>query len=306
MLQDLASNAYKWVESYIYHPTLTQKFIAFLLLPLSFIYAFFVWCKKLISRQKDFDIKILSIGNLSLGGSGKTPLCIAIANEFSGGFIVLRGYKRTSKGLVIVCQNGKILTDVDVSGDEAMEYANSVKNANVIVSENRDIAIRKAKELGARYVLLDDGFGKFHIKKFNILLRPYPAPTFNFAIPSGGYRYPISFYKFADFIAENGVDFFRQSEILDPTPKMVLVTAIANPTRLKPFFRQTCGQIFFPDHYRFNKAELEQILKTYNATSLLMTQKDYVKVEHFKLPISLITLKTTLSNNLKNAIQSQI
>lgn len=110
-----------------------------------------------------------------------------------------------------------------------MEYATSVKNANVIVSENRDKAIFEAKNLGAKYILLDDGFSKFHIKKFNILIRPNPAPKLNLTIPSGGYRYPVSFYKFANFIAEQDRDYFRYSEILNPTPKMVLVTAIANP-----------------------------------------------------------------------------
>ena len=75
----------------------------------------------------------------------------------------------------------------------AMEYAKSVKNVNVIVSENRDIAIKEALNLGAKYVLLDDGFGKFHIKKFNVLIRPSAKPYFDFVLPSGAYGiYSIS------------------------------------------------------------------------------------------------------------------
>lgn len=249
---------------------------------------------------------IISVGNLTLGGSGKTPLCIAIANEFEGGFIVLRGYKRESKGCIEICKNGQILTDVKTSGDEAMEYAKSVRNANVIVSENRDEAIELARNLGARYVLLDDGFGKFHIKKFSIIVRPSSQPKFKFSLPSGAYRYPPSFAKFADFEAVCGRDFTRESEIINPTPKMVLVTAIANPARLGEHFAATIAQVFYPDHHAFTRDELEQILKTHDATSLLMTRKDFVKVEEFNLPISLITLKTTLSSEFKELIASKI
>ncbi|QKF62854.1 tetraacyldisaccharide 4'-kinase [Campylobacter mucosalis] len=293
-----------WADDYFYRPNFIQKLVSILLLPLCAIYSCVVCLKQKLATQKDFGIKILSIGNLSLGGSGKTPLGIAIANEFSGAFIILRGYKRQSKGLVKVALNGEILTDVKTSGDEAMEYATSVKNANVIVSENRDKAIFEAKNLGAKYILLDDGFSKFHIKKFNILIRPNPAPKLNLTIPSGGYRYPVSFYKFANFIAEQDRDYFRYSEILNPTPKMVLVTAIANPLRLEPFFYKTIAQVFFEDHHAFTHQELEQILKKYNATSLLMTKKDFVKAQNFGIKISLISLKTELSQNFKNVIKT--
>ncbi|EJP75597.1 MULTISPECIES: tetraacyldisaccharide 4'-kinase [Campylobacter] len=299
-------NLHTWANRYFYRPSLPQKLLAYALLPLSLVYTAIIWIKKISSCKKDFGIKILSVGNLSLGGSGKTPLCIAIANEFKGAFIVLRGYKRATKGMLVVCKNGEILADTRTSGDEAMEYAISVKDANVIVSENRDEAIEFAKNAGARYVLMDDGFGKFHIKKFDILLRPAPKPALNFTIPSGAYRYPVSFYKFADFIAEPGQTHFRKSRIENPTPKMVLVTGIANPARLEPFFKDTLAQIFYPDHYSFCKDELAQILKEREASSLLMTRKDYVKVRDFGLPISLITLETTLSEEFKTLIQSKI
>lgn len=306
MFKGLKAKIYIWANEYFYRPNNTQKLISYSLFPLSLVYNLIIYIKKIISHEKDFGIKILSIGNLTLGGSGKTPLGIAIANEFNGAFIILRGYGRNSKGLVEVCINGNILTDTKTSGDEAMEYAISVNSANVIVSENRDKAIKKAKNMGAKYIILDDGFGKFNIKKFNILIRPNPLPVTNFSIPSGAYRYPISFYKFADFIAKEGVTHFRTSNIENPTKNMLLVTAIAAPIRLKQFFNQTIGQIFYPDHYQFTLKELENLLKKYNATSLLMTQKDFVKVQNFNLPISVIRLHTTLSDKLKNAIKQEI
>ena len=275
-------------------------------MPLSFIYFLIVVFKKFTARKIDFGIKVISVGNLTLGGSGKTPLCVAIAKNFEGAFIILRGYKRKSKGMQVVARDGEILLDVAASGDEAMIYATSLKNANVIVSEDRKIAINYAKKHGAKYILLDDCFSKFDIAKFDILVRPRPEPRLKFCLPSGAYRYPFSFYKFGDFVAIEGQTHFRKSEILNKSEKMVLVTAIANPERLKPFFDECIARVFFPDHYDFSKDELEEILKRYGATSLLMTQKDYVKAKDFGLRVSLITLEVTLSEEFKKVLAQQI
>ena len=297
---------YAFAQDYFYTPNLWQKCLAIALLPLSWIYCAGVILKSKFSKALDFGIPIISIGNLTLGGSGKTPLGIAILNEFEGGFVVLRGYGRASKGLTKVAISGEILTDVKTSGDEAMEYAKSVKNANVIVSENRDIAINEAKKMGAKYVLLDDGFGKFHIKKFNVLIRPSAMPYFDFVLPSGAYRYPSKFYAKADYVVKEGEDFTRASEIINQTKKMVLVTAIANPQRLEPYFSLCVGHEIYPDHYAFSRDELAKILAHYSATSLLVTRKDAVKMEEFGLPLSVIALKTTLADKFKRIIKEKI
>ena len=306
MFKKLNIFLHSWANDYFFRPNFFQILLAFLLLPLSFIYFLIVVLKKFTARKIDFGIKIISVGNLTLGGSGKTPLCVAIAKNYEGAFIILRGYKRKSKGMQVVARDGKILLDVAASGDEAMIYATSLKNANVIVSEDRKIAIKYAKEQGAKYILLDDGFSKFDIAKFDILVRPNPEPRLKFCLPSGAYRYPFNFYKFADFVAIEGQTHFRKSEILNKSEKMVLVTAIANPARLEAFFSECVGQVFFPDHYDFSKDELEEILKRYDAVSLLMTQKDYVKVKDFGLRVSLITLEVTLSEEFKELLAQQI
>ena len=306
MFKKLNIFLHTWANDYFFRPNFFQILLAFLLLPLSFIYFLIVVLKKFTARKIDFGIKIISVGNLTLGGSGKTPLCVAIAKNFKGAFIILRGYKRKSKGMQVVARNGEILLDVAASGDEAMIYATSIKNANVIVSEDRKLAIEYAKTHGAKYILLDDGFSKFDIAKFDILVRPNPEPKLKFCLPSGAYRYPFSFYKFGDFIASEGQTHFRKSEILNKSEKMVLVTAIANPERLKPFFDECVACVFFPDHYDFSKDELSEILQSYGATSLLMTQKDYVKAKDFGLRVSLITLEVTLSEEFKKVLAQQI
>lgn len=297
---------HNWINEYFYSPNLTQKFIAILLLPLSCIYAFFVIIKKNLSKEKDYGIKIISIGNLIVGGSGKTPLTLALYRHFSKNyktFIILRGYKRNSRGLVEVCVDNKILTDVKRSGDEAMEYA--LNGANVIVSEDRVKAINHAIKLGANLVLLDDGFSKFSIKKFNILLKPPIKPHFNFTLPSGAYRYPLNFYKFGDFVLKS-TDIKKHSFIENKTKNMILVTAIANPNRLKEHLNSCAEFEFFPDHHAFTKDELVEILKRYDATSLLVTMKDYVKIKDFGLPISIIKLEILLNENLIKIVSNYI
>ena len=87
---------------------------------------------------------------------------------------------------------------------------------------------------------------------------------------------------------------------------MVLVTAIANPQRLEPYFSLCTGREIYPDHYAFSRDELASILERYGATSLLVTRKDAVKMEEFGLPLSVIALKTTLADKFKRIIKEKI
>ncbi len=118
-----------------------------------------------IKKPQDFGIDIISVGNITVGGSGKTPLVTALASKYEHAAIILRGYGRASRGLFVVKNGENILCDVSVSGDEAMIYAHKVPHAVVIVSEDRREGIIKAKELGAKIVFLDDAYSKHDIKK---------------------------------------------------------------------------------------------------------------------------------------------
>ena len=136
-----------WIEDYLFFPNYFQKILSYLLLPLSFLYIFIIFIKRVTSSKIDFGIPIISIGNLTVGGSGKTPITIELAKNIKDVCVILRGYGRASKGLFVVSLNGKIKVDVNISGDEAMLLATSLKNATVIVSEDRVLGINKAKEL---------------------------------------------------------------------------------------------------------------------------------------------------------------
>ena len=191
------------IERNLYDPSPAWLALGVILAPLSMLYTFIVCLKRLFAKPQSFKIPIISVGNLTLGGSGKTPLVRALFKEFNGELktcIILRGYGRKSRGLLEVALGGQILCDVRQSGDEAMEYALSLRGANVIVSEDRAAGILRAQTLGFELVILDDGFSKFNIAKFDVLLKPEPAPKLPFCLPFAAYRYPPFFYKFADFI----------------------------------------------------------------------------------------------------------
>ena len=278
-----------WVEEYFYNPRVLQKLLSYLLLPLSWLYCFVMYLRYKIQTPEDFAIKIVSVGNLTVGGSGKTPLVTALAKREKLPAVILRGYGRESQGLVIVKDREGILCDVKSSGDEAMIYAKKLPHATVIVSEDRKPAIQKAKELGCEIVFLDDAYSKHNIKKRDIIIDV--ATKNNFCLPSGPYRERLWKGKDVTVLREDN-DFVREVTLLDATPKMSLVTAIARPKRLDKYLPDTIvAKHYFPDHHSFTKEELEVILAEDGVTSLLVTYKDYVKIENFGLPLSLLDLE---------------
>lgn len=284
-----------WVEAYLFYPTsFFQRLLSYLLLPLSAVYCAVVLGKRFFYRKRKlfFTIPIVSIGNLTVGGNGKTPFCIALAKNRNRVAIILRGYGRKSHGLILVSDHGQIMCDAMASGDEAMLYAKSLPDATVIVSEDRVEAIRFAKKRGAKIIFLDDGFSKSYISKIDILLKPSPEPPNNFCLPSGPYREPRFLYKFADLIVSEGNDFVRHVEVLNASERMLLVTAISKPSRLDAYLPDNViGKVTFEDHYMYTEKELETLLLEYNATTILTTQKDVVKMATFDIPLSILKLE---------------
>jgi tetraacyldisaccharide 4'-kinase len=252
-----------------------------------------------LKRAEDFGIKIISVGNLTVGGSGKTPLVTAFAQKYQKPAIILRGYGRKSTGMIVVKDENGILCDVEQSGDEAMIYAKKLPNAVVIVSEDRKTAIKKAKEMACEIIFLDDAYSKHDIKKTDILIN---VRTKNdFCLPSGPYRERLWSTKSA-LIVEEEVDFSRSVKVVDATQKMSLVTAIARPQRLDKYLPAVVNKHYFEDHHAFTKEELLQIMKDDGATSLLVTFKDYVKVESFGIPLSLLDLEVKINEKLVDRV----
>ena len=260
----------------------------------------------MIVAKKDLGMPIVSVGNLIVGGSGKTPFVIALASRFKNLAIISRGYGRKSQGLVEVSQNGEILVDVSQSGDEPMLMASSLSQASVIVSEDRHKAIALAKEQGAKLIILDDGFNRVDIKKFEILLEPQDIKNY-LPFPAGAFREFYFNRKYADVIVKEDNEFKRVVSFEDLSERMVLVTAISNPARLDKYLPEgVVKKVYLEDHAYFDEQRLKTIIEEQNASSLLCTSKDKVKMEGFKLAISEMKLKLEIKDEVFMKIEDYI
>jgi len=302
-----SSNNFSWVsffERLYFKPNIFDWVLITLLSPISFVFGTIMFLRRLLTPQNDYHIPIVSIGNLTVGGSGKTPFVISLASRYSGVTIISRGYGRESKGLIEVSREGEILCNVFQSGDEPMLMAKSLPNASVIVSEDRVKAIDLAKKQGAKIIFLDDGFNRVSIKKFEILL--FPSNIRNYlTFPAGPFREFYFTKVFSDLSLVENTDFKRVVEIKNPTPRMILVTAISNPKRLEPFLPDgVIEKIYLEDHAYFDKKYLKNRLLKLNATSLLVTQKDEVKMIDFDLPLSVMELRLDIKDKYIQKIDS--
>jgi len=289
----------KFFERLFFAPTRADFVVSVILLPLSFIYGAAGLLKSLFIKPKDYGIKIISIGNLLIGGSGKTPFAISLidyldSKKYKNIYYISRGYGRESRGLIEIKKDGTILCNFKTSGDEAMLVAKEC-NCSVVVSEDRVKAIKLGKKEGAKVIILDDAFSKIDIKKFDILLEPSFIPN-RFILPSGPFREFSFAKKRANLVLKEESDFKRVVEFENLKDRMLLVTAIANPKRLDKFLpKGVVAKYYLKDHAYFDEVEILEKMEEVGAKSLLVTQKDLVKMEDFKLPISTIKLKLDIN-----------
>ncbi len=289
-----------------FSPKWYQYFIILLLFPISLLYGSYMFMRRVLSTPIDFGIPVVSVGNLMVGGSGKTPFVVALASRYEDIYIISRGYGRQSSGLIEVSQKGNIATTVEQSGDEAMLMALSLPYASVIVSEDRQKAIALAKEQGAKIIILDDGFNRVDIEKFEILLEPKMIKNY-LPFPAGGFREFYFSNRYAEIVAKEGEAFFREVSFEDLKERMVLVTAISNPARLNKYLPDgVVKKVYLEDHAYFNEQNLKRILEDHNASSLLCTSKDRVKMAGFKLPISEMKLKLEIKDEIFMKIEDYI
>jgi len=300
------SNFVSFFERLFFKPNGFDWILIFVLSPLSLIYMIFMFIRRVFSIKKNYSIPIISVGNLTVGGSGKTPFVIALASRYDDVYIISRGYGRKSQGLVEVSHNGKILTDVFQSGDEPMLMAISLPTSSVIVSENRELAIELAISNGAKVIILDDGFNRVNIKKFEILLFPETIKNY-MAFPAGPFREFYFSKLFSHLNLYENHDFKRLVTIKNKTEKMFLVTAIANPDRLRAFLPlNIVGEFWLDDHAYFDEVLIKEKMLTLGATSLLVTEKDEVKMMDFQLPLSVMQLKLQIKNKILEKIDNYI
>ena len=156
-----------------------------------------------ISKSTKFNIPIIGVGNLSVGGSGKSPMVMYLAELLSKNYrtgVLSRGYGRITKGYGIVNYESNYKT----VGDEAMQLFERFKNRFAIgLSEERVPGAKKLiKDMDLEVLVLDDSYQHRAIKPgFNLLLTDYNDPYFkDFILPAGDLRESRSGMKRADLI----------------------------------------------------------------------------------------------------------
>jgi tetraacyldisaccharide 4'-kinase len=152
-------------------------------------------------------VPVVSIGNLSAGGTGKTPMVRWLAETMLARevrtAIVSRGYGGAAgSGPVVVSSGDGPLCPAAVAGDEPWMLAHAVPGAVVVVGSNRTEGARKAIDLGARLILLDDGFQHRALARdLDVVLldrsRPFDSDRL---LPAGQLREPPSSLARADWI----------------------------------------------------------------------------------------------------------
>lgn len=157
-----------------------MKFLRIILLPLIPVYAFITAVRNYLFDRNIFkstavNAKVISVGNLTVGGSGKTPTVIYLLNllkekNLNSG-VLSRGYGRKSKGYLLVSKDGKPLADVEQCGDEIYHTVTECSVAGA-VSENRvEGANNFINDAGVSVIVLDDAFQHRWIKRdVNLLI----------------------------------------------------------------------------------------------------------------------------------------
>jgi len=166
-----------------------------------------------VLRSQALKPVVVSIGNLTVGGTGKTPATELAALTLSGlgrrPAIVSRGYRRQSRGVQVVADTASIRLDPQEAGDEPFLLARRLPGVPVVVGSNRHEAARVAvQRFGVDAVVLDDGFQHRTLRKdLEIVMVRTAAPWGNGRLlPGGPLREPLSALGRADLIVATGVD----------------------------------------------------------------------------------------------------
>jgi tetraacyldisaccharide 4'-kinase len=257
---------------------------------------------------------VVSVGNLTVGGTGKTPLVIALAERFRNeGFrpvVLSRGYKRSSRGIRIVSRGDGPIVPWHESGDEPFLIARRVQGAAVVVGPHRFEAGQLAEREGlGDLFILDDGFQ--HRKLFRdvdiVTIDPVEWKEGEKLLPLGRWRESKSAIERAhaacvqekpgwsppslpipSFSVQTRIDGVYKG--CDPVAlnslrnKEVLAFAgIAKPERffeaLKTLNLTAARTIAFRDHHSFTPGDIAAISKTGSNEIPITTEKDAIRLE---------------------------
>jgi tetraacyldisaccharide 4'-kinase len=261
--------------------------------------------------RRRLEAPVISIGNLTVGGSGKTPLAAEVARILvemgERPSILSRGYARKifQEGVVIVSDGARVLETVEHSGDEPQMLARAVPRAAVLVSSSRYAAGRIAESrLGCTVHLLDDGFQHFDLMRDIDLLVSPDASESTRTLPFGRLREPIDAASAADAMLVETVGpetaassagrfgvpyaftFTRRLGGPRPDRPAFAFAGIARPQRFFDDLERAgwtlTGRRPFADHHHFSVPEVEAIVQTAESSGaavILTTEKDFVRLK---------------------------
>jgi tetraacyldisaccharide 4'-kinase len=277
------------------------------------------WYEQRPHLQRQLECPVVSVGNLVVGGSGKTPIVAMLAALLrDAGYtpaILSRGYKRRGHSdLVIVSDGHRIMADVEASGDEPQMLARRVSGAAVVVSSDRYQAGSLAyQQIGANVMILDDGFQHLQLARTVNLLLLSPDHLTERVLPAGRLREPVDAARRADALLvpaemdpsgvarQVGIDraFGVTTEyqplrlvmpfgatVVQSSRRVVTLAAIARPERFAAAVRNlgyTVLQEFtFRDHHWFTPADVERVeaaARQSGVDAVITTEKDAVRLE---------------------------
>ena len=237
--------------------TLQQRILAtplrFLLIPLSWLYAASVQLRNIlythgVFKARRLPCRVISVGNIVVGGTGKTPAVITIAKHLQREgmrvAILLRGYKRRGRGKVTIVSDGeKVHASLVESGDEAYMMAKHLRDVPIIVGKCRYLAGQVALErFKVDVLLLDDGFQHRQLARdVDILTVPvtHPFGSPERLLPAGTLREPPTALRRADLILLTHAD---TPDISEHTKQLVeplasnapVLVSVHQPTHLYP------------------------------------------------------------------------
>lgn len=253
--------------------------------PFLFIYRWLNYYRRKYVHGKTPSIPVVSIGNLAFGGTGKTPVTIAVAHYFLGKgkkvAIATRGYGGKIKEIKGYPPGEDI--DPYEAGDEASVLRENLKNVWIFAGKRRELSAEMAARAGADLLILDDGFQYLSLKKIEVVLH-------STSLPDWYLREPLRSLMFADFVLVpegEELDFeaplfhYRLKADNIPDEEVFLFCGIAKPGSFFNLFEKfrIKGQISFPDHWRYDNEDLKKIYRMAEGRVIVTTEKDFVKLK---------------------------
>ncbi len=210
----------------------------YILFPFSILYAIITGLRnglydKHILKQEKFDVPVINVGNLSMGGTGKTPMIEYLIRLLKNNYriaVVSRGYKRKTNGFILADKK----STPEQIGDEPYQIYKKFPQINVAVGENRVEAVRKVlAKINPDVILLDDAFQHRRLKAgLNILLTSYQKPFFrDFILPAGNLRESKKGAERADIVVVT-----KSPERIEEAEKELIVRAVKKYTATPIFF----------------------------------------------------------------------